>query len=310
MKELGLLVPIATPLTKSGEIDEKGLTSLCHYVVDAGCHGIFACGSTGRGPWLGRNARAEVCAIVAGAVKSSIPVFAGCMASGLSDMVENAHLMAEAGAQFAVVTAPGYFHYNQSEVERILLRFADVSPLPVVIYDIPPFAGMKLDTEMVRRVAHHPRVVGFKDSTADLERFLQLLESMNNRDDFYMLQGKENLLGESLLAGASGFVVSLVQIDPHPFVALYSAARAGKKDSVEAAQKVVTEMLDLLTVSVARRPETSTFFHFLNQALRAHAVCDNILLEHEGECPTWLAENARKAMAVAESGSAEARTHP
>jgi 4-hydroxy-tetrahydrodipicolinate synthase len=216
-------------------------------------------------------------------------------------MLENAHLMADAGARIAVLTAPGYFNYSQQEVERIFLQFADASPLPVMIYDIPAFAGMKLDTEMVNRLARHPRVIGFKDSSADMGRFRELLAALSARDEFYLLQGKEHLLAESLLAGASGFVVSLLHVDPRPFVALYTAARARNEEQVEPLQKCATEILAVLSRCVARRPETSTLFHFLNQTLRAHGVCHNILLEHEGECPPWLAEKAKKAIAIAES---------
>jgi 4-hydroxy-tetrahydrodipicolinate synthase len=301
MKELGVLVPIVTPCTRSGEIDVEGLKSVCCYMIEAGCHAIFVGGSTGRGPWFSRAARAKACAVVADAINSKVPLFAGCMASGLSDMLENAHLMAESGAQIAVLTAPGYFDYSQQEVERIFLEFADASPLPVMIYDIPAFAGMKLDTEMVNRLARHPRVVGFKDSSADLGRFRELLAALRGLEEFYLLQGKEHLLAESLLAGASGFVVSLLHVDPRPFVALYAAARARNEDLARPQQRCATEILAVLSSSVARRPETSTLFHFLNQTLRAHGVCHNILLEHEGECPPWLAEDATRALTIAES---------
>jgi 4-hydroxy-tetrahydrodipicolinate synthase len=311
MKELGVVVPIVTPCTKSGEIDAEGLTSVCRYMIEAGCHALFVGGSTGRGPWLSRAARAKACAVVAGAIGSKVPLLAGCMASGLSDMMENARLMAEAGAQIAVLTAPGYFNYSQQEVERIFLQFADASPLPVMIYDIPAFVGMKLDTEMVNRLARHPRVIGFKDSSGDLGRFRELLAALRDREGFYLLQGKEHLLAESLLAGASGFVVSLLHVDPRPFVALYTAARAGNEDLARPPQKCATEILAVLNSSVARRPETSTLFHFLNQTLHAHGVCHNILLEHEGECPAWLAENARQALTIAESAWKMAEhTHP
>lgn len=96
------------------------------------------------------------------------------MASGLADMLDNARAMADAGAQFAVMTAPGYFNYS----------------------------------------------IGFKDSSGDLERFRALAGMLEGKRDFYLLQGKEHLLADALEGGASGFVVSLVQIEPGPFVAL------------------------------------------------------------------------------------------
>lgn len=155
MKDLGVLVPIVTPCALSGVPDLAGLQSVTRSMLAAGCHAFFVAGSTGRGPWFARPDRATICRTVAGQIGPRVPLFAGCSAPGLSDMLENARAMADAGAHFAVVTAPGYFVYSQQEVETIFLKFADASPLPVMIYDIPAFAGMKLDLGMVRRLAGH-----------------------------------------------------------------------------------------------------------------------------------------------------------
>ena len=50
--------------------------------------------------------------------------------------------------------------------------------------------------------------------------------------------------------------------------------------------------------SFKKRPEISTLFHFLNYALKLNGVCENIVLEHESQCPDWLAEKAEKAIAI------------
>jgi 4-hydroxy-tetrahydrodipicolinate synthase len=144
MKEFGILVPIVTPCTPSGELDLSGLRAVCQDMLLAGCDSIFVAGSTGRGPWFGRKERVAMCRTVAEELNGARPLAAGCMASGLSDMLENAHSMMDAGATIAVVTAPGYFNYSHAEVETIFVKFADASPLPVMVYDIPGFARMTL----------------------------------------------------------------------------------------------------------------------------------------------------------------------
>jgi len=295
MKSLGVLVPIVTPCDRSGTVDTAGLASVCRYIIQAGCHAIFAAGSTGRGPWFARSQRETICAVVAESAGSDIPVFAGCMASGLVDMLENAKAMASSGAQIAVLTAPGYFAYGQQELESIFLCFADQSPLPVMIYDIPAFAGTKLDLDLVRRLSSHPNVMGFKDSSADMDRFRTLLEVIDD-PGFTVLQGKEHLLADSLVAGASGFVVSLSHVAPALFVELYRSAGGGDAARASRVQEVVTKVMDLLVSCFERRPETSTMFHFLNFILRKRGVCDNITLAHEGDCPDWIARNAEIAM--------------
>lgn len=297
MKNLGVLVPIVTPCTPSGVPDIIGLQSVTRYMLTAGCHAFFVAGSTGRGPWFARSDRVKICRTVAGQIGSKVPLFAGCMASGLPEMLENTRAMADAGAHFAVLTAPGYFSYSQQEVEAIFLEFADASPLPVMIYDIPVFAGMKLDLGMIKRLAGHPNVIGFKDSSADMDRFKSLLSSLAGLPDFFLLQGKEHLLVESLAAGASGLVVSLLHLDPRPFVGVYTACRAGDREGAGKYQTCITNATKIAARCCERRPETSTLFHLLNYALKKKGIAANIMLEHEGACPAWLAEEAAKAIA-------------
>jgi 4-hydroxy-tetrahydrodipicolinate synthase len=298
VKNLSIIVPIVTPCAPGGELDLDGLRSVCHDMLSAGCSSVFVVGSSGRGPWFSRQDRARLCRAIADQIDDGVSLLAGCMASGLPQMLENAQTMADAGAHMAVVTAPGYFHYNRAEIETIFLKFADECPLPVVVYDIPDLVGMKLEGEMIMRLARHGNIVGFKDSSADFVRFKELLAGLDGLPDFDVLQGKERFLLDSLLGGASGFVISLLQIDPRPFVALSRTARSGEIERARRIQVEINEIMDILEESFKRRPETSTLFHFLNWSLRRRGICDNILLDHERDCPQWLLDNAQQAFEI------------
>ena len=299
MKEFGLVVPMVTPCTPSGELDLDGFRAVCDYVLNAGCHSIFVGGSTGRGPWFSRSKQAKLCRTAADYIGEETPLLAGCMATSLEDMVANAQALADAGAQFAVITAPGYFNYSQSEIETILLKFADASPLPVVIYDIPVFARVKLDWEMVQRLARHDNIVGFKDSSADFSRFAAPIALLAEQPDFQLLQGKEQFLADSLLAGAKGFVVSMVQVDARPYVGLYVATRSsGNLELARQLQAKISEAMGMFLKMADSHPETSTLFHFLNWSLRHRQICDNILLAHEGDCPSWIANVGERTVEI------------
>lgn len=285
MKDLGTLVPVVTPCTRAGRIDTEGLCAVIDDMLRAGCSSIFVLGSTGRGPWWPRAKRELVCRTAADHLGADVPLFAGCMASGLDDIILNAEAMADAGARFAVVTAPGYFHYSQEHVQSIFAKVADASPIPVLVYDIPAFTGMKLDNAPLVQLARHENVAGFKDSSNDMTRFRALCEAFADLDDFILLQGKEALLAESLAAGASGFVVSLIHIAPKPFVDLYRAVRGNDLDAAEAIQERITRLFELTEATIAPGGATATFFHLMNAALAKRGVCENVLLEHEGDAP-------------------------
>lgn len=298
MKQLGVLVPVVSPCSRDGKPDMEGLKAVCADFLNKGCHGIFVCGSTGRGPWFSRSDRVRICRAAAEQIGTKIPLFAGCSGMGLPEMLENSAAMAEAGATGAVLTSPGYFNYSVTELESIFLEFADKSPLPVMIYDIPVFTGGKLNTDMIKRLAQHENVIGFKDSSADFDRFKELASKLADLPDFYLIQGKEHLIGEAILAGASGLTVSLAHINPELFVNLYNAAIAGNRELVSELQERVTRIMTIVVRSFERRPEISTLFHFLNHALRKRNVCENILLKHEGGCPEWISEFAEEALDI------------
>jgi 4-hydroxy-tetrahydrodipicolinate synthase len=296
MKDLGPVVPIVTPCTPEGKIDLDGFRSVCNEMLEVGCRGIFVAGTTGRGPWFSLSERQKLCRTAADQIKGSVPLFAGCSSSGLPEMLENARAMADAGANIAVATVPSYFHYSQSEIEKIYLEFADACPLPVMVYDIPEFTNVKLANEMVLRLANHGNVIGFKDSSADYERFKGLLEALASFPNFYLMQGKENLIADSLRLGASGFIVSLLHIDPRPFVGVYQAVRAGNDQLADSLQAEINKVIELIRETIERRPESSTLFHMLNYALRKRGICENILLEHDEAAPDWVIENTQRTI--------------
>ena len=73
MKKFGILVPVVTPCDSQGQVDTHGLISVCNEMTGLGCKGIFALGSTGRGPWFGREDRIKICRAAVSAKKRFSP---------------------------------------------------------------------------------------------------------------------------------------------------------------------------------------------------------------------------------------------
>lgn len=70
----GVVPPICTPLTASGEVDLASLGQLRSYLVGAGVAGLFALGSTGEAAYLTDEARRQVVrALQAGLLSVDLP---------------------------------------------------------------------------------------------------------------------------------------------------------------------------------------------------------------------------------------------
>lgn len=301
MKEFGVLVPIVTPFTKEGLVDVDSYRSVVNDMLNNGCKGVFVAGSTGRSAWLSKEDRVLLCKATVEETKSEMITFAGCMAGGIDDMLSHAKGMADVGADVAVVTVPYYFSYNQNEIEGIFTEFADRSPLPVLIYDMPQFTGVKLDISMMLRLADHKNIIGFKDSSADSERFSKIMDSIGQRDDLYFFQGKEKLLKSSLQRGASGFVVSFVHIYPLLFCRLYEAYKSGETALLSDLQNIIDRVFEVVVGCFDERPEISTLFHLLNRCLQQRGICENIIMPFEKDTPSWILEKADEALEIAQT---------
>ena len=43
-------------------------------------------------------------------------------------------------------------------------KIADVSPIPIIIYNFPPGTGIDLAAELLIELSHHPNIIGVKDT--------------------------------------------------------------------------------------------------------------------------------------------------
>jgi 4-hydroxy-2-oxoglutarate aldolase len=73
--------------------------------------------------------------------------------------------MQQAGADFALVLVPSYFHFalDQTAIISFFEEVADASPLPICIYNFPNVvAGLDVNSEMLAKLGNHPNIVAVK----------------------------------------------------------------------------------------------------------------------------------------------------
>src|SRR5205085_1918634 len=106
---------------------------------------------------------------------------------------------------------------------------AEDSPLPVVLYNIPPCTGVAIGLETVRSCMAIPNIAGIKDSGGDLAFFREVLQLRRQRPEWSVLIGPELLLAEAVLAGADGGVCGGANLLPRLFVDVHEAAKRGDR---------------------------------------------------------------------------------
>ncbi len=95
---------------------------------------------------------------------------------------------------------------NHEAVRRFYLALAEASPLPVMIYSVPPYTAYAIPTETVIELARHSNIIGMKDSGGDIARMARLVDEAP--DDFLMYTGATRSVTLCIAAGAHGAITA------------------------------------------------------------------------------------------------------
>ncbi len=272
----GIIPPMVTPLLGRDALDVDGLKRLIEHILAGGVHGLFILGTTGETPSLSHRLRHELIERVCGQVKGRVPVLVGITDTSFIESVELACKAAQVGAQALVLAPPYYFPAGQPELLEYLRHLLPELPLPLFLYNMPNRPKPAFEPATVRAAADLPGIVGLKDSSASMIYFRQVQFVLQDRPDFTLLMGPEQLLAESVLLGAHGGVCGGANLLPRLYVDLYEAARAKDLARVESLHRTVMRIT--LTIYNVGQYESS-FLKGLKCALSCLGICSDFLAE-------------------------------
>ncbi len=222
----GVTAALATPIDSSGGLDVAALDRLVERVLAGGAVGISPLGSTGEGPRLSRGVRLQLVTELRRLVGDRVPVLAGVPLTALADAPDELRAVADSGAAAALVAPPSYYPADDDSLLRMYSDLADDSPIPLVLYNIPVFTKVRISPAVVRQLATHPRIAAIKDSSRDMEYFVEVRYATAG-EDFRLVTGSDSILLPSLAAGADGLIAASVNLVPELVVGVWNAYAAG-----------------------------------------------------------------------------------
>ncbi len=241
----GIVPPVCTPFTESGEVDVASLERLLGYQLERGVHGVFMLGSTSETATLTDAQRATILDVAVRTIGGQVPVLAGVIDMSTGRMIEHGLKARELGVDALVSTGPFYIRPSQEEIAehfRILRREVG---LPVIAYDIPSAVQIKLERATVSGLAREGVISGLKDSSGQDGNFRGVLIDTRDIDGFVAFTGSETMVDSLLQVGADGCVPGIGNVDPAGFVRIYDAVRSGDLDGARKEQDRLFRLFDI-----------------------------------------------------------------
>ncbi|GAB3707263.1 dihydrodipicolinate synthase family protein [Mariniluteicoccus flavus] len=243
----GIIPPVVTPFTPTGEIDRDGVRRVVDLLVEAGCHGLFALGSTSQVAYLTDGQRAQLIADIVAAANGRVPVLVGAIELTSARVIDQARRLTDVGADAIVATGPFYAMNDLVETADHFRAIHAAIDLPLVAYDVPVRVPGKLTPELLMTLGSEGVIVAVKDSSGDDISFRRLV-AMNRAagSPLTLFTGHEILCDTALLMGADGIVPGYANVDPHGYVRLFDAARAGDWAAAVAEQERLNAGFDIV----------------------------------------------------------------
>jgi len=217
---------LATPFTRSGDIDEPALRGFVDWQIDEGIDFLVPCGSTGEAATMSPAEHRRVVEITVEQARGRVPVVAGAGNSDTKKAIETSRAMREVGATHLLHTSPAYNKPPQRGIVAHFLAIADSTDLPIVIYNVPSRTASNVEASTTLQLAAHPRITSVKEASGNLPQITDIIAGKPER--FSVLSGDDELTLPILALGGEGLISVVSNVIPKKMTALVHLGMNGQ----------------------------------------------------------------------------------
>lgn len=268
------IVPLMTPVTAEGQLDEPAVARLVNHIIAGGCQGLLVCGTTGEFASMPIAMRLRLMHLVLAAARGRAVVFGGIGDTSLDHTHTLAKEFLAAGADALVGNLPSYYPLTSGMIERYFTGLADRIEGPLYLYNIPVTARHSIPLDVLERLSRHPRIAGVKDSEPDAARQEKVCQMFAGREDFCVFCGSVAFTSKTLRAGADGFVPSGGNLAPQVARDLMDKLVKGDIGAGDTAQ----QKIDAMNAIYQKGRSITQSLAALKGALELAGLCDRRML--------------------------------
>jgi dihydrodipicolinate synthase/N-acetylneuraminate lyase len=240
----GTVVPVVTPFTAAGMLDEPALTRLLDRQIASGVEGVFVLGTTGEGAHIPREHRRRLVELTVRHTARRARVFAGLGDVRRADVSEAA-VFFQAGVDAVVAHPPISERVAVEALQAWYKALLDAMPGPLLLYNMPMTTGLSIPLDTVEKLRGHHRLAGIKDSENNPRRLDELLRRFGGKPDFAVFVGVGSLMEKGLQLGADGIVPSVGNLIPEVCQQMCAAAKSAdwpKTESLSSRMNAVSAL--------------------------------------------------------------------
>lgn len=236
----GAGVALVTPFTENNTIDFDALGKIIDNQVKGGMDYLVALGTTAETPTLSGEEKREVVRFIKDN-SAGLPVVVGMGGNDTRKIIKQIEKTDLAGVAGLLIVTPYYNKPSQDGMFRHYKAIADVSPVPIILYNVPSRTGVNLEYETVVRLAEtSEKIVAVKEASGILSQITRI--NKYTPENFSVISGDDVLALPIISIGGIGVISVIANALPGKLSSLVHLALEGNYNE---ARDLHFELIDL-----------------------------------------------------------------
>ena len=244
---VGTGVAVVTPFTTDLKVDFKSLQNLINYLIDSDIRYLVAMGTTAESPTISVDEKKQIFDCFVETVNGRVPLIMGLGGNDTMALQRALQQLDTTGFSAILSVSPYYNRPTQEGIYQHYKALDAVTPLPLILYNVPGRTSSNINAETTLRIAHDcTNVIGIKDAGGDLEQGKAVLDG--RPDDFIVLSGDDETAIPLIQSGAEGVISVIAGGFPRFFSKGVAAALKGDENKANEIATLAQPIIDLLFV--------------------------------------------------------------
>jgi 4-hydroxy-tetrahydrodipicolinate synthase len=241
----GVYPAVTTQFRNDQSLDLAATVQHVEALLKAGVHGLIMLGTVGENCSLAYPEKLEVLQALTKQVAGRVPVLTGVAECTTALACRFAADAKKAGMTGLMVLPAMVYKSDPRETVAHFRAVARATDLPILCYNNPVSYGVDITPATFAELADEPTLVAIKESSENVRRITDLKNHCGDR--YLLFCGVDDLILESALLGAVGWVAGLVNAFPEESVLLWDLAAAGRYEEAVQVYRWFTPLLHLDT---------------------------------------------------------------
>src|SRR5438128_1120378 len=241
----GVYPAVTTQFHNDQALDLPATAKHVERLLQAGVHGLIMLGTVGENCSLEYAEKLEVLRATVKQVAGRVPVLTGVAECSTALACRFAADAQKAGVNGLMVLPAMVYKSDPRETMMHFRTVAKATDLPILCYNNPVSYGVDITPAMFADLADEPKFVAVKESSENVRRITDLRNACGDR--YALFCGVDDLVLESVMLGAVGWVGGLVNAFPKENRLLWDLATSGRYEEALHVYRWYTPLLHLDT---------------------------------------------------------------